>query len=237
MGKSQGDFFKFPRTPHLFDSEGTEDDKHLGMEASQGILEDEELVVEEKIDGTNTGIHFDHEGELLLQCRGHLITEGMHPQYDLFKSWTTSRRDELYSLLGEQFILFGEWMYAKHTVFYNCLPHYFLEFDIYDKENKIFLSTSVRQEMLEETSILSVPILHQGPLKKVSQLDKLITKSQFGEEPAEGLYLKSERDGVVKGRGKYVHPSFVTRLEQTGEHWSKGKMTPNELSPGVDIWS
>src|SRR5205807_2014548 len=32
--------------------------------------------------------------------------------------------------LTDRYILYGEWLYAKHTVFYTDLPHYFLEFDI-----------------------------------------------------------------------------------------------------------
>ena len=31
-------------------------------------------------------------GRMVLQCRGHEITEGMHPQYDLFKQWTAVKR-------------------------------------------------------------------------------------------------------------------------------------------------
>src|SRR5437763_1816734 len=30
MGASRDDFVKYPRTPHLFGSKGTDDDKHLG---------------------------------------------------------------------------------------------------------------------------------------------------------------------------------------------------------------
>jgi len=35
MGTSHGDFTKYPRTPHLFGSKGTDDDKHLGETESQ----------------------------------------------------------------------------------------------------------------------------------------------------------------------------------------------------------
>ena len=47
--------------------------------------------------------------------------------------------------------MYGEWLYAKHTVYYDALPHYFLEFDIYDKEQAIFLSTKKRKELLGST--------------------------------------------------------------------------------------
>lgn len=34
MGASHGDFVKYPRTPHLFGSTGTDDDKHMGERES-----------------------------------------------------------------------------------------------------------------------------------------------------------------------------------------------------------
>ena len=88
MGASRDDFVKYPRTPHLFGSKGTDDDRHLGRRASEKLISDASLVVEEKLDGTNAGIHFASTGRMVLQCRGHEITEVMHPQYDLLKQWT-----------------------------------------------------------------------------------------------------------------------------------------------------
>src|SRR5436190_17010836 len=55
MGTNRDDFLKYPRTPHLFGSKGTDDDKHLGREESE--LANPSLIVEEKLDGTNVGIH------------------------------------------------------------------------------------------------------------------------------------------------------------------------------------
>ncbi len=139
MGTSHGDFVKYPRTPHLFGSKGTDDDKHLGEAESKTFIADESLIVEEKIDGTNVGIHFSDSGEMVLQCRGHLITEGMHPQYDLFKQWAAAKRHVLEEQLQNRFLLFGEWVYARHSIHYRKLTHYFFEFDIYDKEQEAFL--------------------------------------------------------------------------------------------------
>ncbi len=166
MGASHGDFTKYPRTPHLFGSKGTDDDKHLGEAESVRFIADESLIVEEKIDGTNVGIHFSDKGELVLQCRGHLITEGMHAQYDLFKQWATVKRYILEERLENRFILFGEWVYARHSVFYRQLTHYFFEFDIYDKQLKAFLGLERRLELPEgagiETEFL---VVHSGSLQ------------------------------------------------------------------------
>jgi hypothetical protein len=126
MGTSHGDFIKYPRTPHLFGSEGTDDDKHLDEAESTRFIADTSLIVEEKLDGTNVGIHFSDAGQMVLQCRGHLVTDGMHPQYDLFKQWGAVKRHVLEPRLQNRYILFGEWMYARHSIHYRSLPHYFL---------------------------------------------------------------------------------------------------------------
>lgn len=244
MGISQGDFVKYPRTPHLFGSRGTSDDKHLGERESMRFLADSSLIVEEKIDGTNVGIHF-ASGEMLLQCRGHQITEGMHPQYDLFKQWAMVKRGTLEDRLGERFILYGEWAYAKHSIFYRQLPHFFFEFDIFDKALKSFLTLEVRSQMLDGSGIETVPIVHRGSLKR-SLLESLIGASALGGEfdhPVsgkrdnlmEGLYLRTEDEHGVTGRAKFVRPEFVEKIKQS-THWQQQLMVPNELADSVDIW-
>src|SRR5437870_9046613 len=163
MGASRDAFVKYPRTPHLFGSRGTVDDKQLSPAASAHLIADSSLIVEEKLDGTNTGIHFTSAGRMVLQCRGHEITTGMHAQYDLFKQWTTGKRPVLETMLEDRLLLFGEWLYARHSVHYRRLSHYFFEFDVYDKRKQVFLDLASRLTRLERTGILTVPVVHRGP--------------------------------------------------------------------------
>jgi hypothetical protein len=246
MGASHGDFTKYPRTPHLFGSKGTDDDKRLGEAESQKFLADSSLIIEEKIDGTNVGIHFSDAGEMVLQCRGHLITEGMHPQYDLFKQWTAAKRHVIEERLEDRFILFGEWVYARHSVHYRGLSHYFFEFDIFDKQHEAFLDLPGRLSLLDGMGLQTVPVVHTGAIAR-DQLVKLIAPSRFDsrfENPVtgqtdnlmEGLYLRTEADGVVTGRAKFVRPEFVEKVKQS-THWQHQQMTPNLLADGVDIWT
>ncbi|MCA9111421.1 MAG: RNA ligase family protein [Planctomycetaceae bacterium] len=246
MGASHGEFTKYPRTPHLFGSKGTDDDKHLSEAESEEFIADESLIVEEKIDGTNVGIHFSDSGEMVLQCRGHLITEGMHPQYDLFKQWAAVKRHVLEQQLQNRFLLFGEWVYARHSIHYRKLTHYFFEFDIYDKEQGAFLNLESRLSLLEGMGIETVPVVHTGKVSR-EELTDLIGPSQFDshfENPInkrpdnlmEGIYLRTEANGVVTGRAKFVRPEFVEKIKQS-THWQHQQMVPNQLADDVDIWS
>ena len=245
MGATRDDFIKYPRTPHLFGSKGTDDDKHLGRKESEAFIANSSLIVEEKIDGTNVGIHFTLRGRMVLQCRGHEITEGMHPQYDLFKQWTSVKRPTLEAMLSSRFILYGEWLYAKHSVHYRALPHYFFEFDIYDKDAAQFLDLATRLRMLEGTGLHTVPVIHRGR-RTADELQSLIGPSAYGsafDNPVtgeadnlmEGLYVRTESAGHVTGRAKMVRPEFVEKVKQS-EHWQHQKMTPNLLVDRADIW-
>jgi hypothetical protein len=245
MGQTRDDFIKYPRTPHLFGSRGTDDDKHMGRTESEAFVRDRSLIAEEKLDGTNVGLHFTTAGRMVLQCRGHEITTGMHPQYDLFKQWTMVKRPTLEAMLSDQFILYGEWLYAKHSVHYRALPHYFFEFDIYDKDRETFLDLETRLLMLEGTGLQTVPVVHHGASSE-EELRGLIRKSAFDsvfdnpftgqpDDIMEGLYFRTEANGVVTARAKMVRPEFVEKVKQS-EHWQQQAMVPNELRADAELW-
>ncbi len=246
MGSSRDDFTKYPRTPHLFGSSGTDDDKHLGRQESLEFIADASLIVEEKLDGTNVGIHFTSTGRTVLQCRGHEITPGMHAQYDLLKQWTMGKRHLLETMLEDRLLLFGEWLYARHSIHYRRLPHYLFEFDIYDKRRQEFLDLASRLNMLEGTGIPTVPVIHRGALT-ADELPRLIGPSRFEsgfdnprtgttDNLMEGLFLRIESGGRVTGRAKFVRPEFVEKVMHS-EHWQHQAVVPNLLADGAEIWS
>lgn len=140
---------KYPRTQHLEGSRLQPGDEDLEAVPFARIA-GRPLVVEEKIDGANVAVSFDPRGELRLQSRGHYLTGGRRERhFDLFKAWATVHGEALHQALGGRFVMYGEWVYAKHTVFYDALPHYFLEFDLLDQDSGRFLSTDRRRELLE----------------------------------------------------------------------------------------
>ena len=124
---------KYPRTQHLQGSRLQAGDEDLSQVPFKEIL-GKNIVIEEKIDGANSAVSFDDDCNLLLQSRGHYLRGGYNERhYNLLKQWENLNMDLFYSALGNRYIMYGEWMYAKHTVFYDALPDYFMEFDIYDR--------------------------------------------------------------------------------------------------------
>ena len=249
---------KYPRTPHIEGSRlqpGDEDLSQVPFEEIAG----RHLVIEEKIDGANSGISFGDDGELLLQSRGHFLTGGYRERhYNLMKEWARVHQQALYSVLKNRYIMYGEWMYAKHSIFYDALPHYFMEFDVYDREKELFLDTPSRRALLDGLAVCSVPVLRTGVLQKREELLALLGPScyitpehtqklrEYAEangldadrqcretDPSttmEGLYIKVEENGEVVRRVKFVRASFLQCVEESGTHWLNRPIVPNQLS-------
>ncbi|MBL8148711.1 MAG: RNA ligase family protein [Blastocatellia bacterium] len=256
--------YKYPRTEHIEGSRFQPGDEDLANHPFSSIVGCS-LVIEEKLDGANSAISFSQDGQLLLQSRGHFLLGGTSEKhFNLFKQWANIHATAFKAVLGTRYILYGEWLYAKHTIFYDKLPHYFLEFDLLDKEKMEFLSTERRQEIVSSLPVTSVPILHQGTISTQKELSRLVQNSKFiksghferlrqaciernldverafGEtDPSslmEGLYIKIEEDGLVKQRFKYVRASFLTAVDNSNSHWLSRPIIPNLLDPNVDIF-
>ena len=217
---------KYPRTHHLEGSRLQAGDEDLSQVSFDCIL-GRNIVVEEKIDGANAALSFDDEGRLLLQSRGHYLDGGYRERhYNLMKQWGNINAELFYSVLGSRYVMYGEWMYAKHTVFYDALPDYFMEFDIYDREEKVFLDTPSRRKFTQQMGIISsVPVLDTGIFRKKESILSHIGPSNFITEnhtevlrtlakrqnldvdrvlretdpstTMEGLYIKVEEGGEV----------------------------------------
>ena len=249
---------KYPRTPHIEGSRLQSGDEDLSQIPFSEIA-GKYLVIEEKCDGANSAISFDENGELLLQSRGHYLTGGYRERhYNMMKQWAALHKDAFYEVLGTRYIMYGEWMYAKHTVYYDALPHYFLEFDILDRKKGIFLDTPSRHEMLKDLPIVSVPVLGTGIYSSKEEMLKLLVQSNYvtGNQreslyqmaskmkldaeracnetelsgKMEGLYIKVEENGRVVDRMKFVRAAFLQCVDFSEKHWIDKPIIPNQLA-------
>jgi hypothetical protein len=244
----------YPRTKHVEGSRcqaGQVDEQAVSFDE----LMNQFIVVEEKVDGSHVGLGFDEHVNLVVFSR-NTILDRSHDQRlfgPLFR-WLDQHMDALWDVLTTRYVLYGEWAYAKHTVFYDQLPDFLLEDDVFDREQQAFLDTAERRRLLPEW-VSSVPILYEGQMTRLSELTSLLGPSQLRtsswpenlanycklqgisvedvmtenrEQLAmEGLYIKQEQGGHVTGRYKWIRPSFLEQLLATGKHWKKSPWVPN----------
>lgn len=220
------DFFKFPSTPHLalLGDVMIRGDKVMSKSDRDEFLR-HELVVEEKVDGANLGISFDSSGNIHAQNRGAYLHFPSSGQWQKLSQWLKPKTDALFEQLTDQFILFGEWCYAQHTVKYDRLPDWFLGFDIYDKSNAKFFSCPRRDEVFRSIGIHQVPTIKRGYFS-LSELNNFLSHSQLCGEPLEGLYLRHDQGEWLEQRAKLVRPAFIQSIEK---HWSQSNISANQL--------
>ncbi|WP_244871518.1 RNA ligase family protein [Catellatospora sp. TT07R-123] len=250
--------FKFPRTPHLAGSRlqpGDEDLAQVPLSALAG----QRVVVCEKLDGANVGVSFGTDGRPRLQSRGHYLSGGQREQqFTLFKSWAATVAPLLWPRLRDRYVCYGEWLYAKHTVFYDALPHYFCEFDVLDTATGRFLDTAARRDLLAGVPVASAPVLAEQVFTSARQVAALVGPStcrtpgwraalahaaaDAGVDPAvaaaesdgsdlmEGVYLRAESGGQVLGRYKWVRAGFAQAVAESGSHWADRPIVANRLA-------
>jgi ATP-dependent RNA circularization protein (DNA/RNA ligase family) len=227
-----GGFLAFPPTPHLATLPGVtvRGDKVL-TECERAAFLQHELTVEEKVDGANLGISFDAGGDIRAWNRGEYVRSPGAGQWKRLDAWLELRMDALFEHLSERYILFGEWCYACHSVFYDSLPDWFLAFDVYDQESGRFLSVIRRNRLLEKMSLARVPSLARGRFS-FAALKNLLSRSAFSENAAEGIYLRLDQGDWLGGRAKLVRPAFIQTIE---EHWSRSVLRTNRLSEAFRV--
>jgi len=140
--------------------------------------------------------------------------------------------------------------------------HYFLEFDVLDRETGAFLDTHRRSALLQSLPVVSVPVLAEGEFQSQESLVSLLGHSccisdghiahlrevslQLGLDAErqcretdplttmEGLYIKVEENGCVTERLKYVRPTFYQAVQLSESHWQDRPIIPNELAIPVE---
>lgn len=222
-------------------------------------LRGEFLVVEEKVDGSGVSIFFDDKLYLNVWHRGSPATG---PEYRLLNEWAQRREDDLFDLLENRYILFGEWMYKKHTIYYDRLPDYLLESDVYDRQDNIWLSTLARDRVFSGKSFIKhVPVIASFKPSSLDQITSLVGKPKYqsdywrksmwdvceksGRDTTqafeetdtshlmEGLYIKHEDDKQVLNRYKYVRYEFVNLIVNSGTHVQDRVLVKNQT---IERW-
>lgn len=212
------DFFRFPNTPHLlWLGEGQPRDDKILSDAEVAALLQDEVLIEEKLDGANLGISLDEQGELRAQNRGQYLPQPFSGQFSRLNSWLGQHGENLRQTLTPDLILFGEWCAARHSLDYDRLPDWFLLFDVYDREAGKFWSLEQRNRLARELHIATVPLLKRTRVTR-DQLIRLLdnTHSQYRRGKVEGIVIRCDSSLWCENRAKLVNREFVQAID---DHW------------------
>lgn len=247
----------FPRTSHLpQDPCAKRDDLVWSMTRAKEAMDGCDLVlVEEKVDGANCGLCF-HDGEVWVRNRNHILRKGYTgrgtPAKDQFApiwqkahDFTKAIKRLAIELELEDCGIYGEWLWAQHTLGYDLLDKSFLYvFDVWDPETQRFLDPRRWRPIAEELGFALVPVITE--LDPRSIIDGRAAALRYGKSALrspnapgpsdmagdrEGVYVKCIRDGIVVDRVKAVRRSFADSMD---DHWNDRELTRNRSTPSCE---
>ncbi len=204
---------KYPRTYHLPWSPGaTSDDKiQYDLEFAEKNL----MVWTEKMDGENTTM-----------TRDKIWARSLHSNNHPSRNWVKGLWGNIRHEIPENFRICGENLYAKHSIFYDKLPSYFMVFSIWD--GRTCLSYP---ETLEWCTLLG---LHHVPVLQIANLFSPIEFAGFAEHfldlnKQEGIVLRPYREFHVNDFSTRVLKWVRANHVQTSNHWASKPIEKNIL--------
>lgn len=191
----------YRRIPHLVGGRGSSDDRVLGPGEAQALLSTE-VVVEEKLDGANAMVWLDDgTGAVTCSLRSGPGAADRAGQLGPLRAWVQSQATLPSSLAGGR-VVYVEWLWLTHSIAYDRLPSLVVVLDVADGDGR-FLDVNARNAWAMEAGLVVAPEVFRGVIGDVAAADRLIGRSAFGSELAEGVVIRS--DAVV---AKLVRSGF-----------------------------
>jgi hypothetical protein len=207
---------KYPRTPHLPFSKGMmSDDKMVGDDWEQYIINCP-IVITEKLDGQNCCLT-----KYGVYARSH-ATFTDNP-WDTNLTGYNGLHSQIKNLLNKDECIYGENLYAIHSIEYDNLPSYFFMFGM--RSGDQFHSWNYTKYFSNLSGIPLVPALFKGKINSVKNLEYLINTlmeqgSSYGNT-IEGVVVRSLGEFKVKNFSKHVCKYVRENHVQTDQHWTK----------------
>lgn len=173
---------------------------------------------EEKLDGANVRVQW-NDGEPVVGNRDHVLKKGYVKketpsklQFRPLWTWIHDNRkcfERLERAMGDV-VVFGEWLHAQHTCFYDALPSPFVAIDLWSEG--AFVDPFVTRETLFQAGFMLPPLL-PSPADEKQLLVLANRKSTWSSELAEGVYVKVGDGVIMTERFKLVRTGFVPRAD------------------------
>lgn len=213
---------KYPRTYHLpFSPEVHSDDKVINEQYLENFI-NRKVIITEKLDGGNTCLKNGN-----VYARTHSAPTS-HPSFDPIKNIYASI---FYLIEDKNLEIYGENMYAIHSIEYTNLTSYFYVFAM--KRNNEWLSFDEVSTIAKELGLQTAPIVFRGTFKSIKEIEifmhqSLKTPSLLGGEK-EGFVIRIadnfKNEDFKKYVAKYVRKGHVQSDERWEINWKRAKIS------------
>lgn len=191
----------------------------LKPEMKDMFHEGDEIIIQEKIDGSNVSFQYHSETDSI-QCFSRNQILSAENTLRGYYEWVHKLDKELVKLvLGDKLRMFGEWL-VKHTVKYPEKRYNTVYcFDVFDTENKCWLPQNEVKSLADKLGLNYVPVFYEGKFTAWEDYNYLVGKTEMGGELGEGIVIEKQNnlsDNVAYT--KIVHEHFKGVWKKVRHH-------------------
>ena len=159
---------------------------------TSGFNKGDHIIIQEKIDGANAAIRYDSATDTIVaQSRKQILNSDNNLRG--FYEWSQTLDKELVaSVLGDNFILFGEWL-VPHSIKYpdDKYNHVYF-YDVYDTSTGQYLPQSTVDATIDLLNLDYVPVFYDGEFISWEHCMGFVGRTDLGGEMGEGIVIKNQ---------------------------------------------
>lgn len=193
----------------------------------------DEIIVQEKLDGSNVGVARIGDTIYPLGRAGYLASTSPYEQHQHFAKWAYANADRFLAVLQDGQRLVGEWLMLAHGTRYNLHHEPFVAFDIMEGKDRLIFDKFISR--VQSRFVVPKLLWRGGAFSIERALQALGEYGYHGAlETPEGAVWRVERN-VPTGKkgGKIRTVDFLVKYVRPNKE--DGKYLPN-ISGQPEIW-
>lgn len=159
---------------------------------ADGFTTNDDIVIQEKVDGSNFSIRYDNENNIV---RAYSRKTELNEQNNLRGAYEWSQSlnvDLVKKVLGNNLVLFAEYL-VKHTVVYPEERYNNVYcFDVYDTLQEKYLLQSEVKNIVSQLGLTYAPDFYVGKFVSWEHCNSFVGKTDLGGEYGEGVVVKNQ---------------------------------------------
>ncbi len=183
-----------------------------------------EVVVEDKVDGSQVAMYMGEDGVPVVRNKNHVLVKGYgrkgtpaKAQYAPLWNWAYEHADcfeKLYEMMGEVVGVYGEWVYAEHTIKLDLAPDDFIAYEIFVPSEGCHISAMRARGNLYMAGFSIPNLLLGNPTGLAYEALEKMTLEQHpwsSVDHREGVMVKVSKNGEMLHRFKMRREDFKPR--------------------------
>jgi len=170
-----------------------------------------EVIVQEKLDGSNVGIARVGNRIFPLTRSGYVADTSPYEQHRRFHKWVMQQQERWLSILNDGERICGEWLLQAHSTKYKLSHEPFVAFDIMKEDERLPYDEFV--ERVSKANIIIPHLVHRGEAIGIEEVMKKLGDYGFhgAIDKIEGAVWRVECVSNPQNKKKPRHVEFLCK--------------------------